>query len=74
MIIISVKDPESGLARELRIQPVNNFAFPGWVVLIPGGKNVLLYRKDERWEIIPQNISASYAEKIGEKLTELSTM
>ncbi|WP_121810297.1 hypothetical protein [Mucilaginibacter kameinonensis] len=71
MKTICVKDPESGLVRKLRIKPVNNFTFPGWVVLIPDRRNVLIFRKDDQWQIIPNNISALYAEKIGEKLTEL---
>ncbi|RFZ94826.1 hypothetical protein D0C36_04635 [Mucilaginibacter conchicola] len=71
MIVIRIKDPESGLITNIRIHPVNNFTFKAWVVMIPGGKNVLLFKKEGYWHIIPKNISQFYAEKIGDKLLKL---
>ena len=72
MMTITVQEPETGKVLELKIHPVKNFAFPGWAILIPGKRNVLLFRKEERWQMIPENISPLYAEKIGEKLTKLA--
>ncbi|MFC0513487.1 hypothetical protein ACFFGT_04720 [Mucilaginibacter angelicae] len=72
MTIITVQEPETGKIMELKIHPVKNFTFPGWVILIPGKRNILLFRKEERWHTIPENISPLYAEKIAEKLTKLA--
>ena len=72
MNTINVKEPESGAIRELRVQPVNNFAFPGWVVFIPERGNILLYLQNEEWKIIPGKISLLYARRIGEKLSKLA--
>ncbi|MDN3550210.1 hypothetical protein [Mucilaginibacter aquaedulcis] len=68
MITIRMKEPESGMIQKLQVEPVRNLSFPGWVVLIPGKKNVLIFWKDNKWHVIPESISYFYAEKIGNKL------
>jgi len=74
MITIRIKEPESGIIHKLQIKPVHNFTYSGWVVLIPGRKNVLIFWKEDKWHIIPENISYSYAEKIAHKLQHLEDL
>jgi len=71
MIIIKVIEPESGAYRQLKIKPVRNFDFSGWVVFIPKKKNILLFEKNGKWCMIPEIISPSYAERIGERLKKI---
>lgn len=68
--IIKVEEPDSGVIMELKVKPVDNFAFPGWVVLIPEGKNILLFQENGQWHIIPEAINPSYKQRIVEKLVE----
>ena len=70
--IIKVVEPDSGTIIELKIKPVNNFAYPGWVVLIPEQKNILLFLENGEWRIMPKVISSLYTQRIVEKLLEQS--
>ncbi|MBE9584258.1 hypothetical protein IM792_07355 [Mucilaginibacter sp. JRF] len=68
MITINVKEPKTKKLLTLGIVEVSNAPHPGWIVLIPGRRNIWLHLVNNEWKIKPDVIPKKFVQAIVDQI------